>query len=269
MKIGNREFDTDNKTYIMAVLNLTPDSFSDGGSYKSLDDVRFRVEAMIKEGADIIDIGGESTRPGYTMISCEEETGRVMPALECIKKEFDIPVSVDTYKPEVAADSIDAGCDMINDIWGLKYDRRMAKIIAESGVACLLMHNSHNAVYENFLYECLDGLSDSLNIAFNAGIRKGKIVLDPGIGFAKSYQENLQVLKHLGQFKILGMPMLLGCSRKSVIGYTLGLPTDQRTEGTIVTSVYAVQAHFAFVRVHDVAANKRAVAMTMAIRDAQ
>lgn len=269
MQIGNKIFDTKNHTAVMAILNVTPDSFSDGGSYKNMDDVRRRVDQMITEGAEIIDIGGESTRPGHVQISDEEEIERVVPVVECLKKEFDIPLSVDTYKSAVARASIKAGCDLINDIWGLQYDPQMAGLIAESGVACCLMHNRPEANYEDFLEDCMKDMSKIIQTARQAGIADDKIILDPGVGFGKTLEQNLMVMKYLGCFNQFGYPVLLGTSRKSMIGLTLDLPVDQRVEGTIVTSVWAVQAHNAFVRVHDVAANYRAIRMAEAIRDIQ
>ncbi len=268
MKIGGKIFDT-NKTSVMAVMNVTPDSFSDGGKYKDLDDIRRAAASMIEEGADLIDIGGESTHPGYTMISCQEEIDRIMPALECIKKEFDIPVSVDTYKPQVARAAAAAGCDMINDIWGLKYDRQMADVIADAKLPCVLMHNRKEAVYGNFLADCLNDLKETLDIASRAGIKKDKIILDPGVGFAKSYEQNLIVLRHLKDFNKLNLPLLLGTSRKSVIGLTLKEPVTERLEGTLTTTVLAVLAGWSFVRVHDVKANVRAIKMTKAILEAE
>lgn len=269
MQIGNKIFDTENHTAVMAILNVTPDSFSDGGSYKNMDDVRHRVQQMIEEGAEIIDIGGESTRPGHVQISDEEEIARVVPVVECLKREFDIPLSVDTYKSAVAAEAIKAGCDLINDIWGLQYDAKMAGLIAETGVACCLMHNRAEANYTDFLTDCMADMKKIIATAKQAGIADDKIVLDPGVGFGKTLEQNLMVMKHLEDFNQFGYPVLLGTSRKSMIGLTLDLPVDQRVEGTLVTSVWAVQARNAFVRVHDVAANYRAIRMAEAIRDAR
>lgn len=268
MRIGKYELNTDNHTAIMGILNVTPDSFSDGGSYKDMDAVRHRVEEMIKEGADIIDVGGESTRPGHTMVTDEEEIHRVVPVIECLKKEFDIPVSVDTYKSSVAREALKAGCDLVNDIWGLQYDGEMAPLIAQSGAACCLMHNRHQAVYEDFMQDCLTDMEKILDTALAAGISKDKIILDPGVGFGKTYENNLTVMQHLADFNRFGCPMLLGTSRKSMIGLALELPVTERVEGTIVTSVYAVLAGYAFVRVHDIEANRRAIRMAEAIRNA-
>ena len=169
MIIGKHEFDTKYHTHIMGILNVTPDSFSDGGTYNRIDKALYRVEEMIKEGMDILDIGGESTRPGYEKISIEEEMERVVPVIEAVKGRFDVPVSLDTYKSEVAFAGIQAGADMINDIWGLMYDDNMAKVIADSDVACCLMHNRKEAVYEEFLKDVIGDLQQSLNKANQAG----------------------------------------------------------------------------------------------------
>lgn len=268
MRIGNREFDTANHTYIMGILNVTPDSFSDGGKYASVDKALKRAEQMIQEGADIIDIGGESTRPGYTLLSDQEEMERVLPVIERVKKNFDIPVSLDTYKSSVAAEGIRAGVDMINDIWGLKYDEKMAEVIAGAGASCCLMHNRREAVYEDFLTDVLKDLEQSLELASDAGISYDRIMIDPGVGFAKSYEENLLIMKHLESLHTFGLPVMLAASRKSVIGLALGLEKDERLEGTLATSVLAVMKGCGFVRVHDIKENARGVQMALAIRNA-
>ncbi|MCQ2539801.1 MAG: dihydropteroate synthase [Acetatifactor sp.] len=265
MKIGNREFQTKGHTYICGILNVTPDSFSDGGNWNDKDKALFHAQEMIEQGVDLIDIGGESTRPGYQMISDEEEIGRVAPVIEAIKARMDIPISLDTYKAGVAEAGIQAGADLINDIWGLKYDKRMADVIAKAGLPCCLMHNRNNTEYQNFMQEVAADLAETLHLAELAGIPEDRIILDPGVGFAKSYEQNLEVINSLEELNVLGCPILLGCSRKSVIGLTLNLPSDQRLEGTIATSVIAAMKGCMFVRVHDVLANKRAVDMTEAI----
>ncbi len=262
MIIGNKNINTDKHTAIMAILNVTPDSFSDGGSYKNMDDIRRRAGEMIAQGADIIDIGGESTRPGHVPVSEDEELRRVIPVIECLKSEFDIPLSVDTYKSVVAEEAIKAGCCLVNDIWGLMRDERMASVIARYGVACCLMHNRTEAVYDDVIAGVLSDLQAVTCRAEAAGIEDDRIILDPGIGFGKKYEHNINILKHLEDFKGLGYPLLLGASRKSVIGTALDLPVTERVEGTIVTTVMAVMAGYAFVRVHDVEANRRAVKMT-------
>ena len=265
MKIGNKEFDVKNKTYIMGILNVTPDSFSDGGKWTGRDAALKHAEEMIHDGADIIDIGGESTRPGYVQITVQEEIDRIVPVIEAIKSEFDIPLSADTYKSGVAEAALIAGADLINDIWGFLYDENMPSVVKKYDAACCLMHNRNEAVYEDFLNDMCADLRRCIAAAKNAGIADDKIILDPGVGFGKTYEMNLDVLANLILFKELGYPLLLGTSRKSVIGKTLDLPADQREEGTIATTVMAVQSGYAFVRVHDVMKNKRAVQMTEAV----
>lgn len=265
MKIGNREFLNHGKTYVMGILNVTPDSFSDGGKWTDADRALFRVEEMIKEGMDILDIGGESTRPGYTILPDEEEISRVVPVIEKVKTRFDIPVSLDTYKAEVARAGIKAGVDMINDIWGLQYDAVMAGVIAESKLPCCLMHNRKDTVYENFVQDVAADLAHTLHLAEEAGIASDKIILDPGVGFAKNYQQNLQIMNCLEELHMFGCPLLLGCSRKSVIGLTLDLPAEERMEGTLATTVLAVVKGCSFVRVHDIKENVRAIRMAEAV----
>lgn len=265
MKIGNREFDVKNNCYIMGILNVTPDSFSDGGRWNDIERAKQHTADMINEGASIIDIGGESTRPGHVQISVQEEIDRVVPAIEMVKKNFDIPVSIDSYKSEVVEAALNAGADMVNDIWGLKYDRRIAELIVRYNVPCCLMHNREKAEYECFQRDMIQDIRDSLTIAKEAGIPDNKIILDPGIGFGKTYEQNLIAINNLEWLTELGYPVLLATSRKSVIGITLDLPADQRVEGTIVTTVTGVMKKAAFVRVHDVRENYRAILMTQAI----
>lgn len=265
MKIGNREFDTKNHTYIMGILNVTPDSFSDGGRWNDRDAALRHTEEMIANGAAVIDIGGESTRPGYTMISDEEEIARVVPVIELVKERFDIPVSVDTYKSRVAKAAIDAGADLVNDIWGLKYDKHMAEVIAKANVPCCLMHNRRQPDYEAFMPDMLKDLQETIAIAKKAGISDEHIILDPGVGFGKTYENNLEVINRLEEMHTLGYPILLGTSRKSVIALTLDVPANERVEGTLVTTVMGVMKGAAFVRVHDILENNRAIRMTEAI----
>ena len=265
MRIGTYDFDIKNDCYIMGILNVTPDSFSDGGKWNSLDKALAHTEQMIAEGASIIDVGGESTRPGYTKITDEEETERTAPVIEAIRARFDVPISIDTYKSRVAKAAIKAGADLVNDIWGLKYDSEMAKVIAEAKVACCLMHNRDNMDYNDFMEDMLSDLRESVAIAKTAGILDDKIILDPGVGFAKSYENNLTAIKEVGRLKELGYPVLLGTSRKSVVGLTLDTPKEERVEGTLVTTVFGVQQKCAFVRVHDIKENMRAIRMTQAI----
>lgn len=263
MIIGNKEFG--NHTYVMGILNVTPDSFSDGGKFDDVDNALKHTEKLINDGADIIDVGGESTRPNYKMISDEEEIARVVPVIEKIKSNFDIPISIDTYKSKVADAAVRAGADLVNDIWGLKYDNNMADIIAKSGAVCCLMHNREKAEYNFFVEDVLNDLRETIEIAKKAGIADDKIILDPGVGFAKSYEQNLIITNNVDRLGELGYPVLLGTSRKSMIGLTLDLPADQRIEGTVATSVVGVMKGCRFVRVHDVLENKRAILMTEAI----
>lgn len=265
MKIRNTEFDVKNHTYIMGILNVTPDSFSDGGKWDTLDHAMKHVETMLADGADLIDVGGESTRPGHTPVGAQEEIERVLPVIEAIRSRFDVPISVDTYKGSVADASLKAGADLINDIWGLKYDPEMAPVIARHNAPCCLMHNKENTEYNNFLVDMLSETQECVNIARKAGIKDENIILDPGVGFGKTYEMNLETMNHLELFQHLGFPVLLGTSRKSMIGLTLDLPVDQRVEGTLATSVIGVMKGCAFVRVHDVKENRRVIQMTEAI----
>ena len=268
MIIGNRQFDTKNHTYIMGILNTTPDSFSDGGKYTSLDSALFHAEEMIREGADILDIGGESTRPGHTQITDEEEISRTAPVIEAIHQRFDISISIDTYKSRVARTALEAGADLVNDIWGLQYDPEMGPVIRKYQASCCLMHNRKEADYQDFFPDFLEDLRKCIRSAKAAGISDDRIMLDPGVGFGKTYDMNLAVIRNLDRMQELGYPVLLGTSRKSVIGLTLDLPADQREEGTLATTVYGILHGCSFVRVHDVRANRRAIQMTEAIRKA-
>ena len=268
MKIGDRVFDVEHETYIMGILNVTPDSFSDGGRWNDRDKALKHALEMTREGAAVLDIGGESTRPGHQKISEEEEIARTAPVIEAVKRETGLPVSVDTYKAKVAEAAIQAGADLVNDIWGLKYDPRMAGLIARTGTACCLMHNKEKAEYGNFYEDMLRETAECVELAKAAGIADSKIILDPGIGFGKTYEMNLETIHFLERFQRLHYPILLGTSRKSVIGLALDLRADQREEGTLVTTVMAVMKGCSFVRVHDVKANRRAIQMTEAILSA-
>jgi len=264
MLIANKIFD-EKKTHVMGILNVTPDSFSDGGSYRSSDDILRRTEEMISEGASIIDVGGESTRPGYTQISDDEEISRVAPVIESIKERFDITVSVDTYKNAVAEAAIKAGADILNDIWGLQYDDYIADTVAKYGVSVVLMHNKKEASYNDFVSDWLFESKAMCENALSHGIERNKIIIDPGVGFAKSYEQNLLVMKYLDDFGKIDYPVLLGTSRKSVIGNTLNLPVNDRLEGTLATTALAVMNKVMFVRVHDVKENVRVIKMLEAI----
>ena len=265
MRIGNREFDIKNHTYVMGILNVTPDSFSDGGKWRAEDAAMLHVQEMIGDGVDILDIGGESTRPGHVKISVQEEIERVVPIIEKVKKNYDIPVSIDTYKSKVAEAALQSGADLVNDIWGCLYEDKMAGTIKKYDAACCLMHNRDQSIYEDFLNDMCRDLEKCIRTVKAAGIEDDKIILDPGIGFGKTFEQNLDVMKHLDIFHKLGYPLLLGTSRKSMIGNALNLPVTEREEGTLVTTVMAVEQGYSFVRVHDVKKNKRAIQMAEAI----
>jgi len=265
MIIGNKDFDFENHFYMMGILNVTPDSFSDGGKFNSLDSVMYQAEKLINDGADILDVGGESTRPGHEQVSENGEIERICQVIDKLKAQFDIPISVDTYKSGVAKVGIQLGADMINDIWGLHWDSHMAEVIAGSGVACCLMHNRKENKYNDLMSDVKSDLQASIDIARAAGIDDSKIIIDPGIGFAKDLDQNLLVMNNLKQLRELGYPILLGTSRKSMIGLTLDLPVDEREEGTIATSVMGLMAGCSIFRVHDVQKNLRALQMAEAI----
>lgn len=252
IKAGPYTLDFTNKTLIMGILNVTPDSFSDGGKYNHLDHAVLHANQMIADGADILDIGGESTRPGHERISDEEEISRVVPAIEAISKEVQAPISIDTYKSKVAKSAIDAGAAIINDIWGAKEDPEIADVAAETGVPIILMHNRNDRNYSNFIRDVLNDLYESITIAKKAGVSDEQIILDPGIGFAKDLKENLEMMRRLDTLVSLGYPILLGTSKKSMIGGVLDLPVTERTEGTGATVCYGIQKGCQIVRIHDV-----------------
>ena len=223
------------------------------------------AEELLEGGTDILDIGGESTRPGHQQITSEEEITRTAPVIEAVKKNFDVPVSIDTYKSEVAEAALQAGADLVNDIWGFLYDDKMAEVVKRYQVAACLMHNREQAIYKDFLTDMCADLWKCIKKAKAAGIGDDKIILDPGVGFGKTYEMTLDVLKHVSIFHQLRYPLLLGTSRKSMIGNALNLPVTEREEGTLVTTVMAVEQGYGFVRVQDVKKNKRAIQMTEAI----
>ncbi len=268
MKIGNKEFDK-KRTHIMGILNVTPDSFSDGGNYNSVDSALFQAEKMIADGVDILDIGGESTRPGYVLVPPEEEMGRILPVIKAIRARFDVPISVDTYKSQVAEAAISEGADMINDIWGLKYDDNMASVISKADIPVCIMHNREKAEYNDLIKDVIADLKESISIAHSSGISDNNIILDPGIGFAKDYRDNLILLNRFYQLHDLGYPLLLGASRKSVIGISLNLPEKERLEGTLATTAMAYMYGATFVRVHDVKENYRFIKMLDIIKAEQ
>jgi dihydropteroate synthase len=249
------------KTYVMGILNVTPDSFSDGGLYNELDKGLAHAAEMVNDGADIIDIGGESTRPGHTPVPAEEEIRRILPFIEEMSKRISVPISVDTYKAETAERTLKAGAHIINDIWGAKKDPEIADVAARYEVPIILMHNRDNMDYESLMRDVLYDLYESINIAKKRGVRDSQIILDPGIGFAKTYEQNIEVMKNLDKISALGYPVLLGTSRKSMIGHALNLPVSERLEGTGATVCYGIMKGCDIVRVHDVKEISRMVKM--------
>lgn len=240
------------KTYIMGILNATPDSFSDGGKYSTLEASIARAREMVEEGADIIDIGGESTRPGFEAVSEEEELNRILPVLELLLNELNVPISIDTTKGIVAEKALDMGAHIINDIWGLQGDSSMAGIAAKYNAGVIIMHNKTEKAYDNLLKEVKQFLANSIDIAQKAGISRNSIVIDPGIGFGKTFQHNLEIMRRLGELNDLGFPVLIGPSRKSFIGKALDLPVDERVEGTAACVAIGIAGGADIVRVHDV-----------------
>ncbi|BBE31721.1 dihydropteroate synthase [Tepiditoga spiralis] len=266
VKMKNTDFNFGTKTYIMGILNVTPDSFSDGGDFVDLEKSIEHAKKMEKDGADIIDIGGESTRPGSKEVSSNEEINRVIPVLKKLINEINIPISIDTSKAIVAEEALKCGAHMINDVWGLQKDSNMANVVAKYNVPICIMHNQNDTEYKkDIIEEIIDFLKISINIALNAGIKKENIILDPGIGFGKTPEQNMEVMARLGELNDLGYPILLGTSRKSMIGKILDLPPKERVEGTIATSVMGIIQGIDILRVHDVKENIRAIKVTDAI----
>ena len=285
LRVRDVEFIWGARTYIMGIINATPDSFSGDGLLAAGGDwVDAAVQQglrFVEEGADILDVGGESTRPGAAPISAEEEMRRVIPVIRALRQATDVPISIDTYKAEVAEAALDAGADMVNDVWGLRMDPDMAPLVARRGVPVILMHNRSrpkNAVqearlggryigieYENLIEDVKRELMESVALAHAAGIPDEHIILDPGIGFGKTVEQNLELIDRLDEIAALGYPILLGPSRKSFIGYTLDLPPDQRVEGTAAAVAIGIDRGADIVRVHDVLYMARVARMTDAI----
>ena len=240
------------RTYVMGIINLSPDSFSGDGLGSDLAAVVEQALRFQDEGVDFLDVGAESTRPGSSPISPEEEMSLLTPALEALAQVARVPISVDTYKAEVARQAVPAGAAIINDVWGLKKDPELATVAAEMGASLILMHNQETRRYGQLLPEVLDSLQRSVDIAVQAGVRKEAIIVDPGIGFGKTPDHNLEILQRLEEFKGLGLPLLVGTSRKSTIGFVLDLPVDQRLQGTAATVALSIAGGADIVRVHDV-----------------
>ncbi|MCM3798848.1 dihydropteroate synthase [Caldibacillus thermoamylovorans] len=252
MQTGKYELNFKEKTYIMGILNVTPDSFSDGGKFYENTSAIEHAKEMVAHGADIIDIGGESTRPGFAPVSAKEEINRVTPIIQHLAPTIDVPLSIDTYKAETANAAIEAGAHIINDIWGAKKDPEIADVAAQHHVPIILTHNREKIDYESFIRDSLFDLYESITICKKRGVQDDQIILDPGIGFGKTYEQNVEMMQNLDLLVGLGYPVLLGTSRKSMIGYALDLPVSERMEGTGATICYGIMKGCQIIRVHDV-----------------
>jgi dihydropteroate synthase len=269
-RIGPRIFRWGDRTYVMGILNATPDSFSGDGLLAAEGDAVERAvaqaRAMAEEGADLLDVGGESTRPGHARVGEREELERVVPVIGAVRAALpDMPITVDTTKPRVAEAAVEAGADAINDIWGVSGDDALARIAAARGVPIIVMHNRAEPAYVDLVRDVIDDLRGATEKARHAGVPDDRILVDPGIGFGKTAEHNLELLRRLGELRALGRPILLGTSRKSTIGKVLDLPADQRVEGTLATTALGIAQGADIVRVHDVGANVRAARMADAI----
>jgi len=273
-RCGKFLFELGKKTCVMGVLNVTPDSFSDGGKFLEIEKAISHAKEMAKVGADIVDVGGESTRPGASRVDIDTELKRTIPVIEALSEELDIPISIDTYKHEVADLALKAGAAIVNDISGLKFDPKLASVIARHGGGAILMHikgtpreMQKNPVYKDLISEIKCSLKESIDIALKAGIKKDSIMVDPGIGFGKTVRDNLVILNRLDELKALGMPVLIGTSRKSFIGMTLSKDTNERIMGTAASSALAIMKGADAIRVHDVKEMRDVADMTDAIRE--
>ena len=265
LTINGIELDFHKETFVMGILNVTPDSFSDGGEYNSVEKAVAQAKKMVADGAKIIDVGGESTRPGYTRISDEDEIARVVPVIEALINEVPAIISIDTYKSNVARAAIEAGAHMINDIWGAKADPQMAQVAAEFNVPIILMHNREMDTYADYFVDFLQDMNESIDIVKAAGVPDEHIMLDPGIGFVKNLAQSIETMQRLDELVALGYPVLLATSRKRMIGAVLDLPVDERVEGTAATCAFGVQKGCHMMRVHDVKEIARTVKMMDAL----
>ena len=270
MMIGGSTFEWGSRTYVMGVINATPDSFSGDGVGSNVEAALAQARLFEQEGADIIDVGGESTRPpsiyaGSEPVTADRELERVLPTIRAITQETDVPVSIDTYKAEVARQAVAAGASMINDVWALQRDPDMARTTAELDVPVVLMHNQDHTDYDDVVPDVIARLSRLADRAVEAGVRRDGIVLDPGMGFGKTAQHNLEILRRLGEFRATGLPLLVGMSRKSTIGYVLDLPVEERVEGTAATVALSIAGGADIVRVHDVREMVRVARMSDAV----
>ena len=264
IKCGDLEFRWGERTYVMGIVNATPDSFS-GDGLSDADAAVAQAKQFVAEGADIIDVGGESTRPDFTPVSADEELGRVLPVIERLAKELPVPVSIDTYKADIAEKAVAAGAGMINDVWGLKRDPDIAGIAAEYGVPIVITQNQRDGSFGDLMPELIADLERSISVAQKAGVERNSIIIDPGVGFGKTVEQNLEIVRRLSDLKSLGRPILLGTSRKSFIGLVLDLPVEQRMEGTAASIAIGIANGADIVRVHDVAQMVRVIKMSDAI----
>jgi dihydropteroate synthase len=263
-RCGKTTFRWGERTYVMGIINVSPDSFS-GDGLASVDAAVAQAQRFIAEGADMLDVGGESTRPNSSPITVDEELRRVIPVLERLAGKVEVPLSVDTYKLEVARRALDTGAEMLNDIWGLKQEPRLAKLAAEAGVPMILMSNQRDKPVKNIVPAVLSDLKRAIDLALDAGVPWENIIIDPGIGFGKTLEQNLELVGRLGELKVLGRPILLGTSRKSMIGLVLELPPEQRLEGTAASIAIGIAGGADIVRVHDVKEMMRVSKMSDAI----
>lgn len=264
-RIGDRTFLWGTRTYLMGIVNVTPDSFSGDGLGLDIEAVASLAQAFVAEGADILDVGGESTRPGSSPVDATEEARRVVPAIRRLTAAVDAPISVDTHKAEVAGQALGAGAKILNDIWGLRRGHLMAKLAAQTGAPLIVMHNQHGTTYGDLVPDVIESLRWSVEKAVFCGVRRENIIVDPGFGFGKTAEHNLEVVRRLDEFKVLGQPILLGPSRKSTIGLVLGLPVEERVEGTAAIIALAIAKGADIVRVHDVRQMARVARMSDAI----
>ncbi|MFC7061785.1 dihydropteroate synthase [Halobacillus seohaensis] len=269
LSTSSKTYSLSKQTLVMGILNVTPDSFSDGGRFNELEKAVERAVQMEMDGADIIDIGGESTRPGHKPVSEREEIKRVAPIIQALKDRVSVPISIDTYKAEVARQAVEAGAEIINDVWGAKKEPRIAEVAARYDVPLILMHNRENQEYSDLIFDMKQDLKKCIEIALKAGVKREQIILDPGVGFAKTFEDNVEVMRELDQFHDLGYPLLLGTSRKTFIGETLDLPKEERMEGTGATVCYGISKGIHIVRVHDVKPIGRMVKMMDAMMGRQ
>ncbi len=272
-RIGPATFRWGERTFVMGILNITPDSFSGDGllaegatDHDPVEAAVDQARRMVAEGADILDIGGESTRPGHAPVTTDEERARVVPVIAAVRAALpDTPISVDTTKPAIAEAALAAGADLLNDVWGVGDDDALARLAADHGVALVVMHNRAEPRYRTFMPELIADLQRALDRAAGLGVPWADLIVDPGFGFGKTADHNLELLRELGALRLLGRPILLGTSRKSTLGRVLDLPADQRLEATLATTALGVAAGIDLVRVHDVQANVRAARMTDAV----